>query len=308
MLTLLPNSVVHSIIYDEKLKKATGVRVIDALTKKEKIFNAKVIFLNASALNSNLILLNSKSRRFPTGLGNDSGVLGKYICWHNYRGRVDGEFNGFLDCKPSGKKSNPSYIPRFRNLLQQETDFIRGYAACFHAARPFNKSNEGVGAELKKNLLNSDLQNWKVRSWMIGEVVPQPSSYVYLDEKLTDQYGMPLLKICCDWSMNDNEMVKDYIEQMSEMFEAAGFKNIKGYDTKTIPGSDIHEMGGARMGNKPETSILNSRNQIHSCKNVFVTDGSCMVSTSTQNPSLTYMALTARAAGYAIKLFKAGQF
>ncbi|MGF7215938.1 choline dehydrogenase-like flavoprotein [Spirosoma lacussanchae] len=303
-MTLRPHSVVHSIIYDEKKGKATGVRVIDANTKQMTEFYARVIFINAAALNTNLILLNSTSGRFPNGLGNDSGVLGKYVAFHNYRAGVSGEYDGFLDSTTDGRRPNSPYIPRFRNVMKQETDFLRGYAAGFSAGRISRTNQDGLGADLKTGLLNPTLGGWHVGSHMMGETIPKESNYVALDSAQKDPFGIPQLKISVAYDDNDDKMVKDYLEQMTEMFTAAGFTNIRTRDDKRNPGLDIHEMGGARMGKDPKTSILNKWNQMHAVKNVFVTDGASMTSTSTQNPSLTYMAMSARSVDYAVKEMK----
>lgn len=303
-MTLRPDSIVHSIIYDEKKDKATGVRVIDAHTNEMKEYFAKVIFVNAGAFNTNLILLNSQSSRFPNGLGNDSGVLGKYIIWHNYRGRISAKCDDFLDMRTKGKNPNHSYIPRFRNVHQQETDFLRGYAVGVGAGRGFKSDTDAIGEDLKNNLLHPTLGEWQVSGWMMGEVVPRESNHVRLHESLKDPNGMPQLAISVEWSENEDKMVVDFMEQMTEMFDKAGFKDIEARDSHANPGNDIHEMGGARMGNDPKTSVLNQWNQLHTCKNVFVTDGACMTSGSTQNPSLTYMAITARAANYAVEALK----
>ena len=303
--TIRPHSVVHSILYDEQKGKASGVRVIDDKTKDAVDFYAKIIFVNAAALNTNLILLNSTSHRFPNGLGNDSGVLGKYVAFHIYRARVSGEYEGFKDLTLDGRRPTSGYIPRFRNVFKQETDFLRGYAAGFGASRNQESSKEGFGMPLKQSLLNPQLKSWKVGSHMMGETIPKESNSVALAGK-KDEWGIPQLKISIDYDDNDEKMIKDYMEQMTEMFEKAGFTNVKATDSKQAPGLDIHEMGGVRMGNDPKTAMLNRWNQLHACKNVFVTDGACMTSTSTQNPSLTYMALTARAADYAVNEMKKG--
>jgi choline dehydrogenase-like flavoprotein len=305
-MTLRPHSVVHSIMYDEKKGKATGVRVIDANSMQMLEFYAKIIFVNASALNTNLILLNSTSGRFANGLGNDNGLLGKYIAWHNYRGRMSAEYEGFPDKTTDGRTPNHSYFPRFRNVFRQETDFLRGYAAGFGGGRGTQQSQEGIGETLKANLMNRTLGNWHVSSWMMGETVPRESNFVSLDPTLKDKYGIPQLRISVDWHENDDKMIKDYQEQFTEMFTLAGFTNIKATDSHHAPGADIHEMGGVRMGKDPKTSLLNAYNQLHNCKNVFVTDGACMTSTATQNPSLTYMALTARAADHAVREMRKG--
>ena len=306
-LTMISGAVVHSIIYDEKKSSASGVRVIDANTKKATEYFAKVIFLNAAAINSNLILLNSTSSRFPNGLGNDSGVLGKYFAFHNYRARISGKYDGFLDKTTDGRSHTSAYLPRFRNVEKQETDFLRGYAAGFSANRSTKRNTDGFGEELKSHLDKKELGPWNVGSHMMGETIPKETNFVSLDTEKKDAWDMPLLKIKVDYDDNDDKMVKDYHEQMTEMFTKAGFYDIQTTDSHQAPGLDIHEMGGVRMGLDPKTSMLNKWNQLHACKNVFVTDGSSMTSTSTQNPSLTYMALAARAADYAMMQLKKGE-
>jgi len=306
-LTLKSNSVVHSVLYDEDQRKAIGVRVIDSITKSSKDYFAKVLFVTASTLNTNLILLNSKSKRFPNGLGNDSGLLGKYIAFHNYRATISAEYKGFSEFTTEGAKPTTHYVPRFRNVFKQETDFLRGYAAGFQATPIRYKSKEGIGENLKNNLLKTkETGIWSVGSHMMGETIPKVSNMVTLDKEKTDQWGIPLLNIDVDYDDNDEKMIQDFYEQFSEMYTKAGFSKIKISDNNRRPGNDIHEMGGVRMGREPNTSLLNSWNQLHHCKNVFVTDGSCMTSTSTQNPSLTFMAITARAANYAINQLKKG--
>ena len=306
-LTLKSNSVVHSVLYDDDQRKAIGVRVIDSITKSSKDYFAKVLFVTASTLNTNLILLNSKSKRFPNGLGNDSGLLGKYIAFHNYRATISAEYEGFSEFTTEGAKPTTHYVPRFRNVFKQETDFLRGYAAGFQATPIRYTSKEGIGENLKNNLLKTkETGIWSVGSHMMGETIPKVSNMVTLDKEKTDQWGIPLLNIDVDYDNNDEKMIQDFYEQFSEMYTKAGFSNIKISDNNRRPGNDIHEMGGVRMGREPKTSLLNSWNQLHHCKNVFVTDGSCMTSTSTQNPSLTFMAITARAANYAVNQLKKG--
>ena len=304
--TIRPFSVVHSIIYDEKKGKATGVRIVDAESKDLIDYYASVIFVNASALNSNAILLNSVSDRFPNGLGNDSGVLGKYVAWHNYRGKGGASYDGLKDKKTDGRNPSHSYVPRFRNVLKQETDFLRGYAIGFGGGRGYHSDTDMIGDQLRENILHREMGNWHISSWMMGETVPLEKNHVRLHKELKDKYGIPQLIVSCEWSDNDDKMVEDYIEQTKEMFEKAGFTNIKVEDTKSPPGADIHEMGGVRMGHDSKTSLLNKHNQVHLCKNVFVTDGACMTSTGTQNPTLTFMALTARAANFAVEELKKG--
>ena len=305
-LTLRPFSVVHSIIYDEQKGKATGVRVIDSTTKESIEYYTNVIFVNAAALNTNLILLNSTSTRFPNGLGNDSGLLGKFVAFHNYRARISAEYDGFADSKTEGGRPTSAYIPRFRNVFKQETDFLRGYAAGFSAGRYKNNNKDGMGGTLKENLSKFSLGPWRVGSHMMGETIPKESNTVSLDSTLKDEWGIPQLKINVAYDDNDEKMIKDYLEQLTEMYTKAGFTNIKTEDDGRAPGLDIHEMGGVRMGRDPKTSLLNKWNQLHACKNVFVTDGACMTSTSTQNPSLTYMAFAARSVDFAVNEMKKG--
>jgi len=303
-MTFRPHSVVESILYDEQKRKAVGVRIIDAITNESIEYFAKIIFVTASALGSNQILLNSRSNRFPNGLGNDNGLLGKFMAFHNYRGKISAKYDGFLDSTTDGRRPNGSYMPRFRNVLKQETDFLRGYASGLYSSRPLIDNQDGLGETLKENVLKSELGIWHISSNMMGETIPKENSTVKLDTNLTDKYGIPQLRISVGYDENDEKMLKDFFEQFTEMYQEAGFNDIKTTDTKRNPGNENHEMGGIRMGKDAKTSLLNSWNQLHTCKNVFVTDGACMTSTSTQNPSLTYMALTARAVDYAVKQLK----
>lgn len=305
-LTLRPHSIVHSIIYDEKLGKASGVRVIDAESKEELIFNAKIFFLNAACLNSNLILLNSISNRFPNGLGNDSGLLGTHIAFHQYRGQGSATFEGFKDSYYYGRRPTAAFMPSFRNVFKQDNvDFQRGYMVAFSAARggwSRGMSQDGFGAEFKDGL--SDPGQWGIYVQMQGETIPKQSNHVRLSKDQTDDWGIPQLIISIDYDENDHKMMRDFQQQAGEMLEKAGCKNINMFDSKQAPGLDIHEMGGVRMGKDPKTSLLNKYNQLHYCKNVFVTDGAAMTSVGNQNPSLTFMALTARAANFAVEEMK----
>ena len=301
-LTLRPDSVVHSILYDEKTQKAKGVKVIDTHTNEEFEFYAKVIFLNAACLNSNLVLLNSVSNRFPNGLGNDSGVLGKYIAFHQYRGQGGAVYDGFEDQYYFGRRPTTAFMPNFRNLHKQEMDFQRGYMVAFSAGR-----NQGVPSEedFGANFKNASTKpgQWGIYIQMQGESIPKESNFVRLSDK-NDAWGIPQLSFNIDYDENDLKMTKDFMATAEDMLAASGCKNINMFDSHQNPGLDIHEMGGARMGKDPKTSILNEWNQIHSCKNVFVTDGAAMTSIGNQNPSLTFMALTARATNYALDIFK----
>jgi choline dehydrogenase-like flavoprotein len=307
-LSLVTHTVVHSIIYDEAKGKATGVRVIDANTKNATEYFADIIFVNAGAINTNLILLNSTSHRFPNGLGNDNGLLGKYFAFHNYRARISARYEGMLDTKTEGGRPTGAYLPRFRNVYKQDTDFLRGYAATFNAGRYGGGVDIGnsFGEELKNKLMDTSapLGPWFVGSQCMGETIPKETNFLALDKDKKDEWGMPLMKFNVKYDENDEKMIKDFMEQFTEMFEKAGFTDIKATDSKQAPGLDIHEMGGVRMGKDHKTSLLNARNQLHACPNVFVADGACMTSTSTQNPSLTYMAIAARAANNAVELLK----
>ncbi|WP_077920238.1 GMC oxidoreductase [Spirosoma sp. 209] len=298
-LTLRPDSVVHSIIYDEVKQKATGVRVVDAQTKQLTEYYARIIFVNAACLNTNLILLNSTSRRFPNGLGNDSGVLGRYVAFHNYRGNILADYEGFEDGYYYGRRPTTAFMPNFRNVNRQETDFQRGYMVAFSASRGQGQPTaETFGAEFKKRITQPG--PWHVFMMMQGETVPRYENHVRLSPDQNDAWGVPQLVTSIGYTDNDTKMMDDFLVQGAEMLDKAGCKNIRPYDDHRNPGLDIHEMGGARMGRDPKTSILNAHNQIHSCRNVFVTDGAAMASTGSQNPSITFMALTARAVNYAV--------
>jgi choline dehydrogenase-like flavoprotein len=305
-LTVRPHSVVHSVLYDETTKQASGVKVIDANTHEELVFNAKVIFVNASALNSTLILLNSKSQRFPNGLGNDNGLLGKYVGFHNYRAGMGAEIDGFEDAYYEVYKPAESIIPNFRNVHERDADFVGGYVIFTGASRRLIDDNdahgETIGAKYKEAIGKPG--KWTAYMYMQGETVPKASNHVRLSPDKKDRWGIPQLIVSVGYDDNDDRMVDDFLNEGRKMFEAAGFKNIKTNDSHQPPGLDIHEMGGVRMGADANTSLLNARNQMHLCRNVFVTDGACMTSTGSQSPSILYMALTARAANYAADQLK----
>lgn len=308
-LTKRTHSVVHSIIYDEDEGKATGVRVVDANSKEMTEYYARVIFVNAACLNSNMILLNSTSRRFPDGLGNDSGVLGHYIGFHNYRGRMTASIEGYDDRYYFGRRPTGPIIPPFRNVYRQDenVDFQAKYHISTSASRPGwgrGLRSENIGRDLKEEMQVPG--GWGIGMRMSGEVLPKYENHVRLSVSETDQWGMPQMVFSIDYSENDDNMVKDFMEQGAEMLEMLGCRNIQMHDNRQAPGLDIHEMGGVRMGKDPETSILNRWNQIHSCQNVYVTDGACMSSVATQNPSLTFMAITARAANHAADELRKG--
>jgi choline dehydrogenase-like flavoprotein len=304
-LTIRPHSVVHSIIFDDKTQKATGVRVIDAITKETVEYFARVIFLNASALNSNLILLNSTSNRFPQGLGNDNGLLGKFVAFHNYRAGVGGQLDRFDDQYYFGRNPSEPIIANYRNLGKQEMDYVGGYTTFTGAYRKRGKEEQvesTCGSELKAAVAKPG--PWHIYMYMQGETIPKESNQVRLSKTQTDQWGIPLLETDVGYDDNDEKMIKDFTEQSIAMFEAAGCTDVTSYDTGQAPGLDIHEMGGCRMGQDPKTSLLNQWNQLHHCPNVFVTDGACMTSTGNQSPSILYMALTARAVSHAASEMK----
>lgn len=304
-MTLRSDSHVHSIIYDEKNDRATGVRVIDRVTNEAVEYFAKIIFLNASTLGSTQILLNSTSNRWATGLGNSSGALGKYLMDHHFQVGASGVFEGDEDKYYYGRRANGIYIPRFRNVKDKYPDFLRGYGYQGGGRRANwgrGNSEKGFGAEWKDSL--SYPGPWAMGMTAFGECLPYEENQVTLDPEKTDKWGVPALKIDAKFRENELAMRKDMKESAAEMLEAAGAKNVSMYENKPVPGLGIHEMGTARMGDDPKQSMLNKHNQLHEVPNVFVTDGACMTSAACQNPSLTYMALTARACDYAVSEMK----
>lgn len=304
-LSLIPNSIVESILYDEEKNRAIGVRVMDAETQKTNEYFARIIFVNASTIATNQILLNSTSRRFPNGLGNDSGLLGKYIAFHNYMGTLSGTIEGFEDTYYYGRRPTQPIIPNFRNVTHQETDFLRGYASFFnaHRRRGAEVPEDTLGGTYKDSL--TELGGWGVGMMMQGETIPKEENHVRLSDTEKDPHGIPQMVISVGYDDNDYASTQDFLDQGAEMLEAAGVKNIyTNFNKAQNPGLDIHEMGGVRMGKDPKTSLLNAHNQLHSCPNVFVTDGASMTSTGSQNPSLTFMALTARAVNFAVEELK----
>ncbi len=306
-LTMKTHAVVHSIIYDDKTGNASGVRVIDAITHQATEYFSKVIFLNASALNSNLILLNSTSSRFPNGLGNDNGLLGRYVCHHNYRGSLGGSIEGFEDVYYYGRKPAESMMANFRNFGKNDMDFVGTYMSFMGAYRTRGNSDEAtdlIGADLKRSMIEAG--PWGMYMYMQGETVPKYDNRVYLSQTEKDPWGIPKLVMDVSYDNNDELLLKDFLTQGAEMLDAAGVKNISTHDNHWAPGRDIHEMGGCRMGKDAKTSLLNAYNQLHHCKNVYVTDGACMTSTANQSPSILYMALTARAAHHAVGELKKG--
>lgn len=306
-LTIRPFSVVHSVIYDDKKGKVTGVKIIDAETNQEEDYFAKVIFLNAACLNTNLILLNSKSNRFPNGLGNDNGLLGKFIAFQNYRASVSGTMAGFEDKYYYGRNPTNPIIANYRNLHKQDTDYLGGFLTFVFSGRGAmckEAPDTGIGGNFKDSL--TEPGPWYAGMFIQGETIPKESNHVRLSTDKTDPWGIPQLITSVGYDDNDDRMVADFLNQSAEMLEVAGVKNISKHDTHQAPGLDIHEMGGCRMGHDPKTSLLNKWNQLHLCSNVFVTDGACMTSTGNQSPSILYMAFAARAAHHAAEELKKG--
>ena len=306
-LTIRPYSIANEIIYDEQKGKATGVRVIDSETKEVIEFHAKIIFSNASTLGTTKILLNSTSNRFPNGFGNDSGELGHNLMDHTYRVGAMGKVDGFEDKYYKGKRPNGIYIPRYVNIndATKSDKFLRGYGFQGGAGRAgwgAGANQENFGAEFKDGLMKPG--PWEFFITGFAECLPYHENKVTLDRDKLDKWGRPTLKIDCEYKANEKALNKQIQLDAVEMLEKSGVKDIVGFDNEHYPGFGIHEMGTARMGRDPKTSILNSTNQIHAAKNVFVTDGACMTSNSCVNPSLTYMAITARAANHAISELK----
>lgn len=303
-LVMRPHAVVHSLIYDEKTQRASGVRVIDAESKEMTEYYAKIIFVNAGTINTTAILQNSISSRFPDGFGNDSGALGHYLMDHNYRASFGGSHESFQDKYLYGRKPTGVYLPRFRNVGKDVQDkFLRGYAFAAGGYRSTgNLTDEPLGAAYKEALTQPG--RWGIWMTGMGECLPYHENKVTLSQDKKDEWGMPLIGIDFEFKANELKMLEDILATGGEMLENAGFVDVEAYDTQQPPGLGIHEMGTARMGRDPETSVLNAHNQIWGAKNVFVTDGACMTSNACQNPSLTYMALTARAADFAVSELK----
>ena len=306
-MTLRVNSVVSEVLYDADTKKATGVRLIDAETKEVIEYQAKVIFLCASTVASTSILLQSTSDRFPNGMGNDSGELGHNLMDHHFRVGATATVEGYEDKYYTGRRPNGIYIPRFRNLggVTNRKDFIRGYGYQGGASRgnwTEMISEMGYGEKLKEAIMKPG--GWKVGINGFGETLPYHDNKMHLDYNNQDEWGLPTVTFNAEIRDNEKTMRKDMSEQAAAMLDAAGFKNVTEYDKGYSMGLGIHEMGTARMGRDPKTSVLNKYNNLHAVANVYVTDGSGMTSAGNQNPSLTYMALTARAVDHAVKELK----
>ncbi len=308
-LTLRPDSIVTEVVYDPNTKKASGVKVIDRLTKEELVFNAKVIFLCASAVASTSILLQSKSDRFPNGLGNDSDQLGRNIMDHHLGAGANGKIDGYDDKYYKGRRPNGIYIPRFENLngASKDKNYIRGFGYQGGANRKDWKTSIaefGVGVKLKEAILKPG--GWVMGVGGFGEILPYSDNKMTLDYDNLDSWGLPTVTFDAEIRENELNMREDIAVSAAEMLKKAGFRDIKMNNSKYNMGHGIHEMGTARMGRDPKTSVLNRHNQVHTVPNVYVTDGAFMTSSSCVNPSLTYMAFTARAADHAVQELKNG--
>ena len=306
-LTLRPFSIVTKIIYDKDTQKAKGVEVVDAETHQTYEYFAKVIFLNASSFNSTWILMNSATDIWPEGLGSSSGELGHNVMDHHFRLGASGDAEGYDDKYYYGRRPNGIYVPRFVNILGDKRDYVRGFGYQGSASR------EGWGREIAEMNIGAAWKDemcepgkWRMGITAFGEILPYHENRIYLHESKTDKWGLPVLAIDVEIKENEIKMRKDMMEEGAAMLEAAGLKNVKTFDNGYGFGQGIHEMGTARMGRDPKTSVLNEWNQVWDCKNVYVTDGACMTSGSCVNPSLTYMALTARAADHAVSELKKG--
>ena len=301
-LTLRPNSLVNKVLYDEQKGKATGVEVTDAETNEVMEFYSKIIFLNASTVGTTFILLNSTSGRFPNGLGNGSDQVGRNLMDHHKQAGATASVEGFEDKYYIGRRPVGLYVPRFRNIHEKRADYIRGFGMQGGASR------EGWAGLVKSTALGAALKEqaqvpgeWNIGLGAFGECLPYPENRITLNTQKKDKWGRPTLNIDAEFKENEKAMQQDMASSAGEMFEAIGYKNVKTYVNTSFPGNANHEMGTARMGRDAKTSVLNAFNQMHEVKNVFITDGSFMTSSACVNPSLTYMALTARACDYAVK-------
>lgn len=301
-MTLRPHSLVSEILFDNNTQRATGVRIVDTLTHEVREYFAKIIFVNGSTLATTQLLLSSRSERFPNGLGNDSGELGHNLMDHHHKVGASAVSDLFADQYYYGRRPNGIYIPRYRNITSQRSDYLRGFGFQGNSGRgdwERGTRSENIGAELK-----SELQQpgpWSMYLGGFGECLPYHENKVSLNFEVKDKWGLPTLNIDCAYRENEKKMRLDIAASAAEMLEAAGLQSVKPFnDENIVPGLGIHEMGTARMGLDPKTSVLNKHNQMHAVKNVFVTDGACMTSSACQNPSLTYMALTARAVDFAV--------
>jgi choline dehydrogenase-like flavoprotein len=303
-MTLSPNSVVAEVLYDAGKNRASGVRVIDANTLAETVYEARVVFLCASTIESVRLLLNSRPAQFSQGLANSSGTLGKYVMDHHYGSGASGTMPGHLDKRTTGRRPNGIYLVRFRNVTKQSPDFLRGYGMQGGSGRSATRPASGYGAEFKQQLLDGNLAPWNISIGGWGETLPVERNSVSLDPTMKDKWGVPVARIDVRWGDNERAMQKDIVASAIETLQAAGATNVRAYGSIRPPGHCIHEMGGARMAKTAGQGVLNAHNQAWDVPNLFITDGACMASTACQNPSITYMALTARAAAYAVDAMK----
>jgi choline dehydrogenase-like flavoprotein len=301
-LTVRPHSLVNKVLYDEQKQKATGVEIIDTETKKTEEFYARIIFLNAATVATAFILLNSTSSRFPNGLGNGSDQVGRNLMDHFKGLSVSADVDGFEEWVTYGRRPAPLYIPRFVNIKEKTTNYLRGYHFGASASRSRRQTDAAIGEELK--LAMTEPGQWRMSMYGFGECLPYADNRVTLDANKKDNWGRSVVAVDCEFRENEKAMFEDMKKTSKEVMEAVGFKNVVVNATMSFPGNANHEMGTARMGNDPKTSVLNKWNQMHEVPNIFITDGSCMVSSAVQNPSLTYMALTARACDYAVNELK----
>jgi choline dehydrogenase-like flavoprotein len=306
-LTLKPFSIVTEVAYDRNRKRASGVRVLDAVTNQTTEYRAQVVFLCASALNSTWLLMRSATDVWPAGLGSSSGELGHNLMDHHFRCGANGTLPGLDDRYFYGRRPTGFYIPRYRNLYGDKREYLRGFGYQGSASRQGWEravAELGVGGAFKDAMATPG--GWRIGATAFGEMLPNHANRVSLDTSRTDKWGLPVLAIDCATGENERLMRRDMMNDMAEMLEAAGVTDVRVFDNGYYPGMGIHEMGTARMGRDPKTSVLNGHNQVWDCPNVFVTDGACMTSAACQNPSLTYMALTARAADFAVQELKRG--
>ena len=304
-LTLRPFSIVTKLTYDKDKKRATGVEVLDAETNQTIEYKSKVVFLCASSFNSTWVLFNSATDVWPGGLGSSSGELGHNVMDHHFRCGAGGTVEGFEDKYYYGRRANGIYIPRFRNVGGDKRDYIRGFGYQGGASRQNWRRDVAemtIGGDYKDALTEPGA--WTIGMTAFGEILPYHDNKISLDKTKKDKWGLPVLAMDCEIRDNEKKMRKDMMEDAKEMLEAAGVKDAVTYDNGYAMGMGIHEMGTARMGKDPKTSVLNKHNQVWDAPNVFVTDGACMTSAACQNPSLTYMALTARAAAFAVDELK----
>mgnify|MGYP002654322775 FL=1 len=306
-LTLRPFSIVTKILYDKDTKRATGVEILDAETNKTYEYKAKIVFVCASAFNSTWVLMNSATDVWEGGLGSSSGELGHNVMDHHFRCGANGTVEGFSDKYIYGRRPTGIYIPRFRNIYDDQRDYVRGfgYQGGASRGRGVEIAEATIGADLKE-AMSVPSENWNMGIMAFGEMLPYHENKISLDKTVKDKWGLPVLKMDVEIKENEKKMRMDMMNDAKEMLEAAGVKDVKTYDAGYAPGMGIHEMGTARMGRDPKSSVLNGNNQVWDAPNVFVTDGACMTSASCVNPSLTYMALTARAADFAVKELKKG--